>query len=98
MSADRRRIWIEEPSPEWGWALVACEQCSQTWFPVLDPRPFAELHAWNHTNGAGLPMRVYDEAELSCIESGCTRRSHHADGRCRACWVRLKRQTVTAAA
>ena len=92
------RIWIEEPSPAFGWSLVACEWCFVTWFPVLKARAFAEAHAVQHANKAGLAPRVYEEADLTCVEPGCMRRRHHADGRCRACWVRLKRQTARAAA
>lgn len=98
MSANRPRIWIEEPSRDWGWSLVACEFCPRTWFPVNDARAFAERHAWSHANSAGLPPRVYDEADLSCIEQGCVRRAHHADGRCRACWVSAKRTAERLAA
>ncbi len=95
--SDDRRIWIEEPSAAFGWSLVACEFCERTWFPVLESRAFAEAHALQHANHAGLAPRVYDETELSCIESDCKRRAHHADGRCRACWVRVKRAFKAAA-
>lgn len=97
MSADRPRLWIEEPSPAFGWALVCCEFCQRTWFPVPEPRPFAEMHAREHANQAGTPPHVHDEADLACVEPACNRRAHHADGRCRACWVRLKRAQKVAA-
>lgn len=96
--SDDRRIWIEEPCPTFGWSLVACEFCEQTWFPVLRAHAFADQHAEQHANHAGLAPRVYDEAELVCVEPECRRRQHHADGRCRACWVRLKRATKAMAA
>lgn len=100
--SEHRRIWVEEASREFGWSLVACEFCvvaegaGRTWFPVLDARAFAEAHAEQH-GVAGVVPRVHDEAELVCIEPECRRRAHHADGRCRACWVRLKRAAKVAA-
>ncbi|GAA2082245.1 hypothetical protein GCM10009840_17950 [Pseudolysinimonas kribbensis] len=91
MSGDRPRLWIEEASPAFGWALVVCEHCDRRWFPVMEPRAFAERHAWEHTNAAGLPVRVWDEAELVCAEPGCRRRAVYADALCRACHVRVRR-------
>lgn len=96
MTTDRR-IWIEEPSPAFGWSLVACEFCPRTWFPVLDACAFAEDHADQHANQAGLAPRVYDEAELTCCEPWCTRRQVYADARCRACRERVRRAERAAA-